>query len=342
MDLQHQKGRQMSEKLLREWVRVRSEHILIERAILTEDIVSSYEFRDLVLEHALLLMEAEGESSGDGTVGSILAALDDKVSEMDSTMMKLVNEIINVASQYSPENVAKILKSGQKAEKETQEIVKWFSTLKELALKLKEGWAKSKSDHPDSLKNQILSFFSSNKEISTKTFNHFKSLKEMWDKNAVFKETMKASGFAAFKKFWDSFGSQVLEAIPFVGMIVKGAKMIGSIFSLGGKIKELFKKAKEAKAPPEDKFAAVAKSLVKGKDQNLGALTKIIQLDDDIEAVLDDGLESKFVQWYVGKLREMPPETPLSDVNANKMLTDFIKNEFGKPNADVSVAALAA
>lgn len=325
--------------LIREYVRTRADHLLWERTILLEDVLSSYDFHDLVLEGSLLLMEAEASEGGGATVGSILAALDDKVSEMDSSMIKLVNEIINLSSQYSPENVSKILKTGQKSEKEMQEIVGWFKTLKELALKLKEGWSKSKSDHPDSLKNQIVSFFSANKELSVKAFNHLKALKTLWDKNELFKESMKATGFAALKKFWDSFGSQVLEAIPIVGTIIKGAKMIGSIFNLGGKIKELFKKAKEVKAPPEDKFAAVAKSLVKGKDQNLGALTKIIQIDDDIEAVLDDGLESKFVQWYVAKLREMSPETPLSEINANSMLTDFIKGEFGKPRANVSLDA---
>ena len=128
--------------------------------------------------------------------------------------------------------------------------------------------------------------------------------------------------------------------IPYGSNILDGWKMMKDARSMGGKIKGIFDKFKKSNAPPEDKFAAFAKTVAKGPDKDLGEFADALQLNDDAEKLVDDRLEVKYIEDYVDKLRNMPPETPISEFDINDLITQWVKEQ-GIEQAAVKVDKVA-
>jgi hypothetical protein len=322
--------------------------MLVERSrrqvVLVERVLRSEGLADVLFEHRLEMMvltEAAGDVSG--TVGGVLALLDDKVSDMDSSMSKLIDAIVTMAVEYTPEKLQSKVKGNEQlqrvagAAKDLKEVVEWFKTLADMAKALKKAWDDSGKAEPDNLKKRLQSLWNKNKDVVKGTLEHIVGLKKLYGGNETFKAMVNAAGFEKLKEFMTKGVELAIKSIPYGGQLVAGAKMLASVAKVGGKIMDLFRKAKAAKADPQEKLAAVAKNLVRGKDENLGEFGKIFQMDDDLEAVLDDKLEAQFVEWYAKKLRELPPETPLEKANVNRLITDWIKQVYGKSNAEVGL-----
>jgi hypothetical protein len=315
------------------------------RGVLVERVVRSEGLADVLFEHRLDVMVLTEEAGGvTGTVGGVLALLDDKVSDMDNSTSKLIDAIVAVAVEYTPEKLQNKIKNNEQLQKvagaanDLREVVEWFKTLVEKVKVLKKAWDEAGKAAPDSTKKRLQNLWGKNKDDVKGTLEHVVGLKKLYNENETFKAMVNTAGFEKLKEFMAKGVELAIKAIPYGGQLVAGAKMLASVAKVGGKIMDLFKKAKAVKADPQEKLAAVAKKLVRGKDENLGEFGKIFQLDDDLEAVLDDKLEAQFVEWYAGKLRELPPETPLERVNVNSMITDWIKKVYGKTNADVAIA----
>ena len=322
-----------------------------QRQVMVERVLRSDELADALFEHrveTMVLLEA-GEAPGEvgavsGTVGGVLAMLDDKVSSMDDSMSKLIEAIISIAVEYAPEKLKKKVEENediQKAKgaaKDLKEVYDWFKELLDMAKGLKKAWDDAKKAQPDGVKKQLQHLWGNNKDSIKEVFEHVGALKEMYGENETFKAMVNAAGFEKLKEFMAKGVELAIKSIPYGSQLVAGAKMLASVAKLGGKIMTLFKKAKAAKADPQEKLAAVAKNLVRGKDENLGDFGKIFQMDDDLEAVLDDKLEAEFIEWYSKKLRGLPPETPLDSVNVNKVITTWVKNVYGKKNAAVGIS----
>lgn len=335
--------RQKEERLLREWVRERSHFLTQQRSEVAHHVLRDRRFSGLVLEMRLLLEEPQSPAaSSENTVGAVLAALDDRVSEMDTKLGEFIQALIKMAAELSPEEVKKKIEAVQKDvkdyQKDTKDIQKWCEKLVELVKATKVAWDKSKSEQPDSLKKRLMFLFSTQGKVLVETFKHVMSMKDLYQKNDLFKHLIASAGFNALKELWATYKDDIVNLIGHGTGLSTAWKIVKGIMSIGGKVADLFKKAKEANASPQDKLAAVTKQTIKGKDEKLGILSKILQLDDDLEAVLDDKLEAKFIDWYTGKLRELPPSTPLKDVDANKLLTDFVKGAYGKSKAHVGLA----
>ena len=158
--------------------------------------------------------------------------------------------------------------------------------------------------------------------------------KELKDDDIV-QAAAKAAGGELMKKIV----TKVAEFIPFGKQVMDALKMVKGVASIGGKLKGLFKKFKKSKASPQDKFADFAAKVARGPDQDLGEFAKILQLDDDAEEVLDDRLEVKYVKDYVEMIRGVPPETAISDIDINELITKWVKEDEGLANADLSIEA---
>lgn len=290
----------------------------------------------LLFEYRILLENAPG------TVGEILATIDNRVSDMDSQFAQLVEEIIKFAEEFGAEEVAEgiqALRDLSKAPDEIKEIKAWFEKLKEKATGLLSSYKKSKTEAPDSIKKQLQYLFKNDREVVSSTLEHVKSIQVLYKKNGTFKAFVDSTAGAALKTAMQKIVEQVIKAIPYGAQIVAGLQMLVKAAEIGGKMWELFKKAQAAKEmSPQDKLAAVAKNIVRGKDEKLGEIGKILQLDDDLEATLDDKLEADFITWYVEQLRSVPPDTPLDQVDVNKVLTGWVKKVYGKPNVQIGLA----
>ena len=106
------------------------------------------------------------------------------------------------------------------------------------------------------------------------------------------------------------------------------------------KLKGFFKKAKAADAPPEEKFADFAKGIARGKDKNMGEFAQALQMNDDLEATLDDRLEIKYIEDYVKQLEDVAksnPDMPIEDIDINKVVGTWVKEE--QPDVDLAVDA---
>jgi len=337
-------GSRVDEAMLRRFVRETLRDEGRRKSLMVEAVLASDELADVIFEHRVERLLLEQEGGGDMTVGSVLAAIDDKVSSMDDSLSKLIEAILQMAMEYAPDKLKNKVKDNEELQsalsqgKDAVEITGWFKKLVELAKGLKVAWEDAKKAQPDSLKKKLQHLWGKNKDAMRETFEHVKSLKDLYESNETFKKMINAAGFEKLKEFAAKGVEMAIKSIPYGSQLVAGAKMLVSISKLGGKIMSLFKKAKAADAPPQEKLAAIAKNLAKGKDQDLGEFGKILQMNDDLEAVLDDKLEAQYITWYTDQLRKVAPNTKLSELNINKLVTDWIKNNYGKQAANVGVA----
>jgi hypothetical protein len=325
-------------RLLKEWVKERTSQILYERMLMTETILKSQFFKELVFEHKtdLILME---NSEDTVTVSSILSSLDDKVSNIDNVFHGFLKDLIEAGTKISSGEVEKILQSSNDIDKAAEEVQKWFKTFKTIISDIKTEWQKASEQFPDSLRKKLMFLSYHKHDTFLKIFSHFSEMKKLYSSNKTFKELIDGSALKFLKLMWEQWGQKIASFIPVVKKLKIAWDFTKNVFSIGGKIKSLFQKVKKASAEPQEKLATVAKTLVKGKDEKLGTLGKILQLDDNIESVIDDKLKAEFIQFYTDHLRSIDPNTPIADINVNKMLTDFIKNQYGKPNVNLELTS---
>ena len=304
------------------------------RRFLTEQILSSKSYQEILVEHQVSLMLFEADDSS-ATVGDILAAFDDTVNDMDNAMSEFLQKIIEFAKQYAPENIKKMIEQGeekvksiQNYKKDAEEIIAWFKKLKDLGTALVAAFKEAKGKHPDNAKKMLQYLWTQKKDVAQGVIEHFKLLKGMYEKNETFKQCVDKVFGDAFKKTMIALVQQAIKLIPYGDKIVAAAKLVKNVADIGGKIKDLFASFKKAKASPQDKFAAFAQKIVQGPDNpQLGAIGKAIQLNDKLEATIDDKLEAKFIKAYIETLKNADPATPISKLDANKLIGDFIKKE---------------
>ena len=53
-----------------------------------------------------------------------------------------------------------------------------------------------------------------------------------------------------------------------------------------------------------------------------------IAIDPDVSRIVADDIEKSFLTFLSGELEQMPPETPINNVDTTKMLQDFIASKF--------------
>ena len=152
--------------------------------------------------------------------------------------------------------------------------------------------------------------------------------------NPMTKLAAKTVAGELFKKFI----GQVAEFVPFGKQIVAGAKLVTKGIGAFKKLKGFFKKAKKSEEPPEAKFADFAQTIARGKDKNMGEFAKALQMNDDLEAAMDDRLEIEYIQDYVKQLEDAAasnPDMPLEDLDINKVVGKWIKEK--APDVELGV-----
>ena len=63
-----------------------------------------------------------------------------------------------------------------------------------------------------------------------------------------------------------------------------------------------------------------------------------LNVDDKVGAIVDDAIETAFLEDWLEKLDAEPPETPLENYDVNKGLADFIKDTEKLPDAQPPTA----
>ena len=294
------------------------------------------------------------------TVGDVLDSFDTKSDAIEGDLEKNIGKVVDELMKYAedleglpygdlkaniesaggdaPDNAKKM---GTKTEFDEEEA-------KELHDQAKEALKQKIIDIANDLK-AIVNEFNSNKDAEgpkkAAAMAFKKSGQPAFEKiNALRKDPVAqaaASGYLGTKgkdKLKKVMTDLVKEFVPFGKQMMNAWKMMKGAMKAGGKIKGLFAKFKKSNAEPEDKFADMAAKIARGKDKQMGEFAKVLQLDDNIEAVIDDRLEIKYIEDYVAKLRDIPPETPLADIDINDMITNWVKQQ-GHENVDLSVDA---
>lgn len=54
-----------------------------------------------------------------------------------------------------------------------------------------------------------------------------------------------------------------------------------------------------------------------------------LNVDDNISVVTDDRVENAFIKKFLNQFEKVPDNTKLGDIDMTKLLTDFIKQEYG-------------
>ena len=334
----------MSERHLRALIR---EQLIIEpprrQSKIVREVLGSMELQLIMLEHRtdILLLEAGM------TVGDVLASFDETVSDMDDSMANFIKEAVTFAEEYAPENISAMIKKSREAvelaqskKEDVEEMMDWFKDLKGYGTALIGAWKEAKKKYED-LKKALQWLWGNKKEQINDMLDHFKGLKDMYADNDTFKELVDSVFTEALKKAIKKLIEQAIKLIPYGDKLVAGYQMIKKAIEVGGKIKSLFAAFRKTQQSPDEKFGDFVEKIAQGPDNDeLGKFGKALQLNDDLEAVLDDKLEAEYIKWYVGELRKVAkdnPEKPISDININKLITDWIKQKYDKADADVGV-----
>lgn len=298
------------------------------RRRITEAFMAHRPLRQLLVEHRSLLSEAEM------TVGDLLASFDNTVNDMDDAMMKFIENIVNFAKEYTPDNVKEMIKKGEKSvkqiksfKKDNDQILLWFKDFGGHAKQLVAAVKESRSA-AEGIKKQLSWMWGNKKDVMKSAFEHIGALKEMYEENETFKECVDKIFGAVFKKSMIKLAEEVVKFIPYGDKLIAGYKILQKTFEIGGKIKDMFASFRKTKASPQDKLASFAEEIVQGPDNDqLGKLGKAIQLDDRLEKTIDNKLEARFIEKYIETLRNADPNTPLSKLSADDMLSQFIEKE---------------
>jgi len=69
-------------------------------------------------------------------------------------------------------------------------------------------------------------------------------------------------------------------------------------------------------------------SLPDDKKTNTGL--DFLNVDDEVSAIVDDTIENDFLKTLAGRLKALPDETPLQQINMTNLLAKFIADKFSQ------------
>ena len=287
----------------------------------------------LVLESGIRDLREEAEELSlmceSQTVGDILSVFDEKAGGLDDQFKAIVGDIVSMVTELAEKMNPDFFEDvdvdnpDQAAKELTEKLMGLGDGFKEMADIYK---SKKESDGARAAMGEAFKSSAGREAIEV--------AKELKDDDIV-QAAAKAAGGELMKKIV----TKVAEFIPFGKQVMDALKMVKGVASIGGKLKGLFKKFKKSKADPQDKFADFAAKVARGKNQELGDFAKVLQLDDDAEEVLDDRLEVKYVKDYVEMIRGVSPDTPISDIDINELITKWVKEDEGLANANLDIEA---
>jgi hypothetical protein len=268
------------------------------------------------------------------TVGEVLQNFKNKAGELGDKFKVMVTGIIDLitdlASKIKGDDFDEALKE-EGVDDVGEATNKMTETIFGIKENLEEMWAdykKSKEDMPPKAAMGAAMQGDAGKGAVD-------NMKEFAG-NPVVKLAAKTVAGELFKKFL----GQIAEFVPFGKQIVAGAKLVTKGIGAFKKIRGFFKKAKKSAEPPEAKFADFAQSIARGKDKNMGEFANALQMNDDLEATLDDRLEIEYIKDYVEQLETAAasnPDMPIEDIDINKVIGTWVKEK--QPDVDLAVDA---
>tara|TARA_E500000331_G_scaffold356299_1_gene414198 strand:+ start:2517 stop:3437 length:921 start_codon:yes stop_codon:yes gene_type:complete len=261
------------------------------------------------------------------TVADILSVFDEKASGLDDKFNAIVGDIVNLIVDFAQKVNPEIFQDTDvdSPEDASQDLVEKLQDMGKNFKGLSRYYARNK-DEMGPRKAAAEAFKSDEGRAA------IEDAKELKD-NEVIQAAAQAAGGELLKKLI----GKIAEFVPFGKQIMDAIQLVTSVSKVGGKLKRLMNKFKKSKATPQEKFADFAEKIARGPDQELGEFASILQMEDDIEEVLDDRLEIKYVRDYVAQLRKVDPETPVNRININDVITKWIKDDEGLKQASLKV-----
>jgi hypothetical protein len=290
-------------------------------------------------------------SEQDKTIGDILTQFDDKAESLEGDLSSLINQAVAAIMKHVDQLESLKTPPGDVIKKQIIKVAavgdfklsapgekEKKKEAAEKRKKIKDDLRAELSDVAQSLTGMVR-IYEQNKEEeggrkaammairSDDGSEALKKLKTLTQNDAFRAAAMGGIGADIKKAVVPLIKKLVTKIVPYASAIEDGWNMIKNAKKKSKKLMGIFAKFKKSAAPPEDKFAAFAKTVAKGPDKDLGEFADALQLDDDAEKLVDDNLEIKYIEDYVDKLRSMPPETPIADVDINDLITQWIKGQ---------------
>ena len=315
--------RRLIRKQIAEDVPVPDTNIIAEARERWAGLVLEAGIRDLREEAEELSLMCEAQ-----TVEDILSVFDEKAGGLDDQFKAIIGDIVNIVVEQ-----AKNIKPEIFEDMDVDSPEEAAEQLSGMLLDMGENFKEMGTEYQANKEDKGARIAAADAFKSNAGRDAIDAATELKDNDLV-KGAAKAAGGEFVKKLL----TKIAEFVPFGKQVMDAVKMVAGVAKIGGKLKGLMKKFKKSKASPQDKFADFAEKVARGPDQELGDFASVLQMNDDLEEVLDDRLEVKYVKDYVDKLRSVDPSTSVDDININELITQWIKEDEGLADTDLDVS----
>ena len=124
--------------------------------------------------------------------------------------------------------------------------------------------------------------------------------------------------------------STIHEGTETVGDLIKVIKQVKRAKAAGKGAKAIAKLATMGLGDVAEFIGAAVEGLYGGdlSDKKQPPALQAIAIDPDVSRIVADDIEKSFLTFLSGELEQMPPETPINNVDTTKMLQDFIASKF--------------
>jgi len=93
-----------------------------------------------------------------------------------------------------------------------------------------------------------------------------------------------------------------------------------------------FSKAKSA-------FGLVASMFKKADDKETNTALDALDIDPEISAIVDNGVEANFLAWLKGSIKGVSDDTPLQKLDMNQLLQKFLKQRYKQRTVSIPKGA---
>jgi hypothetical protein len=150
--------------------------------------------------------------------------------------------------------------------------------------------------------------------------NIYEVLYNIFSKKAVQTFLVEKLGAEIFKTF-------VEEIIPGFKTFVKVSSFFSKLFTITKTLKTAIDSSKMTPKQVLTQMAQEIYSLPDSKETTSGFMG-IFNVDDKWSAIIDDKIEMKFIERTIALLERLPANTPLTNINFNNMLVNYLKGNY--------------